>query len=156
MQVPIKSAKLARCFIYRNKLSGNRLYKKEKLCGTIAINTLFTRGEGSVATAYPLRAVWRVNPRRELKNVQFLVSVPKKRFKHAVDRVKLRRRIREAYRLNRQSLVASDEQAVDVAFIYLGDSMAKYADIEQSLIKILDKISKSLTPTELPENEEAD
>ena len=124
-----------------------RLYKKEKLCGTIAIGTLFTHGEGSVATAYPLRAVWRRNEHRQLKNVQFLVSVPKKRFKHAVDRVKLRRRIREAYRLNRAYLQVPQGQAIDVVFIYLGDKIAKYADIEAAMIKALGKMNLALQNT---------
>ena len=133
-------------FLYSEKLTNNRLYKKEKLCGTIAIDTLFTRGESQVATTYPLRAVWRENDRRELKNVQFLVSVPKKRFKHAVDRVKLRRRIRESYRLNRAVLELPEGKAVDVAFIYLGDKIAKYADIEHAMKKALGKITLALTP----------
>lgn len=136
--------KLARCFLLKIELTTFRLYKKEKLCGTIAIGTLFTRGESEVATAYPLRAVWRINEHRELKNVQFLVSVPKKRFKHAVDRVKLRRRIRESYRLNRASLTAPQDKAIDVAFIYLGEKISKYADIEAAMIKVLTKVTLAL------------
>lgn len=121
-----------------------RLYKREKLCSKTAIDLIFTKGEGCVATSYPLRAVWRVNSYRGNKDTQFLISVPKKRFKHAVDRVKLRRRIREAYRLNRVPLTDDENIAMDIAFIYLGNTIAPYKEIEQSLVKVLGKITASL------------
>lgn len=85
-------------------MKGLRLYKKEKLCSTVAIEQLFMRGGEGVqgALAYPLRAVWRKNPRRSSDApVAFVVSIPKKRLRHAVDRVQMRRRVREAYRLAR-------------------------------------------------------
>ena len=67
-------------------MKGLRLYKKEKLCSTVAIEQLFMRGGEGVqgALAYPLRAVWRKNPRRSSDApVAFVVSIPKKRLRHA-------------------------------------------------------------------------
>ncbi len=84
-----------------------RLYKREKLCSVTAIENLFARKEGNgSAMAYPLRAVWRVSERNGA-SIQFLISIPKKRLRHAVDRVTMRRRVREAYRLNRNALTPS-------------------------------------------------
>lgn len=121
-----------------------RLYKREKLCSHTAINLLFTKGEGRVTTAYPLRAVWRINEQRQVKDTQFLISVPKKKFKHAVDRVLLRRRIRESYRLNRSALEKENTTALDIAFIYLGSNICHYSEIEHAIIKLLGKISVAL------------
>ena len=82
----------------------HRLYKKEKLCSTAAVDKLFSpasrAGGNNSVMAYPWRAVWRVSTRRTDPVAQFLITVPKKRLRHAVDRVTMRRRMREAYRLN--------------------------------------------------------
>lgn len=138
-------------------LDSLRLYKKEKLCSKTAIDMLFTRREGNVCTSFPVRAVWRINDKRENKNVQFLISVPKKRFKHAVDRVKLRRRVREAYRLNRHFLPLNENIAIDIAFIYIGSSIEKYEEIERAIVKLLQKISTALnTPEKDFDNEKGD
>lgn len=138
-------------------LDSLRLYKKEKLCSKTAIDMLFTRREGNVCTSFPVRAVWRINDKRENKNVQFLISVPKKRFKHAVDRVKLRRRVREAYRLNRLFLPLNENIAIDIAFIYIGSSIEKYEEIERAIVKLLQKISTALnTPEKYFDNEKGD
>lgn len=131
-----------------------RLYKKEKLCSLTAIDILFTRREGNVCTSFPLRAVWRINDKRTNKNAQFLASIPKKRFKHAVDRVKLRRRVREAYRLNRQHLSCDENIALDIAFIYIGSSIVKYDEIEKAMIKLLQKVSNALNSPEKETNYE--
>lgn len=121
-----------------------RLYKREKLCSLTAINTLFTRGESSMTVVYPIKAVWRRNESRN-GSTQFLISVPKKKIRNAVDRVKIRRRIREAYRLNRSHLVLHDGSApLDIAFIYLSDSSSSYPAIEKAVIKVLQKISERM------------
>lgn len=110
---------------------------------------LFSRGAASdghtavrSAIAYPLRAVWRVNAGRTTGSpVQFLISVPKKRLRHAVDRVQMRRRIREAYRLNRHTYLSDLTDNIDLAFIYIADGLKDYADVEKSIHRILQKLS---------------
>ena len=129
-------------------MKGLRLYKKEKLCSTVAIEQLFSRSCGASSTLdYPLRAVWRDNRRRRSDApVAFLISVPKKRLRHAVDRVQMRRRIREAYRLARPSWPMPEGVRVDLAFVYVADRLMPYAAIERAMGKILAKIQKSLQP----------
>ena len=98
------------------------LNKSHKLCSTIAIDALFMRGADAEAIlAYPLRVVWRVNSARkaDVDTPKFLISVPKRRMRHAVDRVLLRRRVRESYRLNRPELLCGVKQPVDIAFVYM-------------------------------------
>lgn len=114
----------------------------------MAIDQLFGRGGVSVATraalVYPLRAVWRNNPRRlSDAPVQFLISVPKRRLRHAVDRVQMRRRIREAYRLSRHLCPLPADARLDVAFIYVASELMPYAAVERAMHKLLDRISRS-------------
>lgn len=136
-----------------------RLYKKEKLCSTVAIDQLFGRGGVSVATraalVYPLRAVWRNNPRRRSDApAQFLISVPKRRLRHAVDRVQMRRRIRESYRLSRHQYALPADARLDVAFIYVASELMSYAAVERAMHKLLDRISRSTSS--LIANEDTD
>lgn len=124
---------------------GLRLYKKEKLCSEIAIGRLFSRSaDVSSAVAYPLRAVWRQNASRKSDApLAFVISVPKKRLRHAVDRVAMRRRIREAYRLSRHTVDMPEGSRLDVAFLYLSDKLKPYAEVEAAVVALLDKIRKS-------------
>ena len=88
--------------------------------------------------AYPLRAVWRSEHNRSTgSQVQFLISIPKKRLRHAVDRVKMRRRVREAYRLNRHDFENPDKGPVDLAFIYVANELKDYKTVERSVCRIL-------------------
>ena len=99
--------------------------------------------------AYPLRAVWGIDDcstpvAATREKVQFLITVPKKRLRHAVDRVTMRRRVREAYRLNRhESGAAAYEGAhLDIAFIYIADNLEPYSRVEKSVQRILRRIFK--------------
>lgn len=123
-------------------MKGLRLYKKEKLCSETAIERLFMRGSATrSAVAYPLRAIWRQNsPRPSDAPLAFLISVPKKRLRHAVDRVAMRRRIREAYRLARLSYPLPDGSRTDVAFVYLSDSLKPYSSVKTAVESLLGKI----------------
>ncbi len=119
------------------------LGKTHKLCSKTAIDRLFSPHAiqpSSTALAYPLRAVWgQNNDRATGEPVQFLISVPKKRLRHAVDRVTMRRRIREAYRLNRHQNEPTSAP-IDIAFVYISDNLEPYSRVEKSMQKLLQKI----------------
>jgi ribonuclease P protein component len=120
-----------------------RLYKREKLCSDTAIDLLFSRkGEGQAALFYPIRIVWRVNTSRT-GGAKFLISVPKKRLHHAIDRVAMRRLIREAYRLNRSRLGEAIELPVDIAFGYIADMRVDYHRVATAMCRALRAISKA-------------
>ncbi len=123
-----------------------RLSKREKLCSPIDIDALFTNTGGSQAfIAYPLRVVWRVNThRRDPEDVttKFLISIPKRRLRHAVDRVRMRRLVREAYRLGREALTIPASTPVDIAFIFVDSALHPYSDISHAMQKALTRISQ--------------
>ena len=132
-----------------------KLKKDEKLCSRTAVNLLFD--EGKSLMAFPLRAAYRLRPRGE-HPVQFLISIPKKRIRRAVGRVTLRRRMREAYRLNRRELLlAPFEQAgcgVDIAFVYLDSNLAPYSVINEKMVSLLSRIAQEAACQQPPVNEQ--
>ena len=125
-------------------MKGLRLYKKEKLCSPADIDRLFARGADVIsAFHYPLRAVWRLNPARKSNaSLAFVITVPKKRLRHAVDRVAMRRRIREAYRLARADYPMPEGARIDIAFLYVSDRLKPYAAVESAVRDILDKAAR--------------
>lgn len=137
-------------------MKGLRLYKKEKLCSETAIGILFSRNpDNSSSLSFPLRAVWRNNPsRRSDAPISFLISVPKKRLKHAVDRVAVRRRIREAYRLARPDFPLPADKRIDLAFIYVADKIRPYHNIDRAVRNILAAIVAENSSVTVPADEE--
>ena len=118
-----------------------RLPKSHRLCSRTAVEHLFDRESGSrVAVSFPLRAVWRHNPDRPVAGApaQFMITVPKKRLRHAVDRVTMRRRIRESYRLCHSDFPVAEP--TDIAFIYLADTLLPYDRIQAAIRSLLARI----------------
>ena len=111
----------------------NTLKKIERLHGTADTENLFAGKKRSVYI-HPLRVVYKPQTEEGLPT-RIMVVVPKRYFKHAVDRNLLKRRLREAYRLNKRDL------HFDIAFIYSFDEMADFSTIEAAVVKALDKIS---------------
>lgn len=115
------------------------LDKKEKLCSARAIEDLFGPGGASFTRlCYPLRAVARNNPRRRSDApVAFVISVPKKRLHRAVDRVLMRRRIREAYRLCHQDFPLIPGLRIDIAFVYVANDKLPYDKVDAAVHRIM-------------------
>lgn len=119
--------------------------KAERLCGEIRINELFTQGKAFIV--FPLRVVYMSEPKQANVSVKLLVSVPKKRFKRAVKRNLLKRRMREAYRLNKQqieSLVSEKNYTLNLAFSYVANEELPYALIEKKMLEAFNKIGDRL------------
>lgn len=117
------------------------------MCGKKRIDRLFSTGDSVLA--YPIRAVYILQEQAEAP-VSVLVSVPKRHFKHAVDRNRMKRRIREAYRLNKHLLTDSlgEGQYLAVAFLWTNDVTADYPTVEAKMKKLLQRIGEQLRDAE--------
>ncbi len=122
------------------------LGKEERVSGEKRIESLFANGRSFIA--YPLRVVYVANDGSE--NVSIFVSVPKKRIKSAVKRNRVKRLIRETYRLNKFLLKDQlpEKSGLDIAFIYVKDEPAEYRTIEKGMLKALNELAGNRTKKE--------
>jgi len=119
--------------------------KSERLCLQKDIDRLFASGDTFVS--YPLRIVYRSASIDDASKI--LVSVPKKRIKSAVMRNRIKRLIRESYRLNRNVSTEQGKQKenqLHIAFLYLSNDIKTYDDIEKAMRKALDTILQKVKP----------
>ncbi|MDU1906215.1 MAG: ribonuclease P protein component [Dysgonomonas sp.] len=115
--------------------------KNERLCSQKRIDALFSNAESFIA--YPLRIVYILKEDgtdEEGIPLSTLVSVSKKRLKRAVKRNRVKRLIREAYRLNKQPLAEQcviHNKQIDIAFLYLKNELPDYPEIEKAIQKTI-------------------
>lgn len=105
------------------------------------------QGENHSVSAYPLRAVFLPVSTNVQQGVSVLMSVPKKRFHDAVDRNRVKRQLREAYRKHKHVLaekMADRAQGLLIAFIYVSSQIESTASIEKRMIRLLEKIGEAL------------
>ena len=123
----------------------NTLHKAERLNRKKVIEKMFAGGSRSFSL-FPLRVVYL--PVEELEApVSILVSVSKRRFKRAVKRNRVKRLVREAYRLNKSLLLETVQQRgirLAVAFIYLSDRLADMSLIDERMKTALSRIAEDL------------
>lgn len=121
------------------------LCKSQRISRKHLIEQLFGAKNAS-ATAYPLRAVWLTVDREEGDaDIQILVSVSKRRFKHAVKRNRVKRQLREAYRLHPEwrPSVAEGKQLL-IAFIWLADRLYDSDYVAKGVEKAMRKVVKDV------------
>lgn len=123
------------------------LNKSQRIKSKQQIADLFENGKNIIA--YPLRIcyLWNMPTEGQTFENKIMVSVPKKLFKRAVKRNLLKRRIREAYRLNQHLLEeknAETGQYIQIAFTYIAQEPLPFDKIQNAVIKGLNKI-RSLT-----------
>lgn len=111
------------------------LSKHEKLKSTEAIDNLFVGGQSFVE--YPIRVVYKVIEECDGNKVAF--SCSKRNFKHAVDRNRIKRLMREAYRLNKHKL---QQKNFHIIFLYIDRKIQSFQNIEKEMITILSKINQ--------------
>lgn len=112
-----------------------------RLKSKLVIDKLFSGKVSHNVTVYPVRAVYMP---QDSEGITPLFSVSKRHFKHAVDRNRIKRQMREAFRLNKTLL--GDNPHIVIAFIWLSDSHAPSSRIHRSICKALEKICKATQP----------
>ena len=125
------------------------LNKDERLCSKKLIERLFAGGNKSFPT-FPLRVVYMpLSSEENIAEISILISVPKKRFKHAVKRNLVKRQIREAYRQNKYILldvlkVKETNFKIILAFIWLDNKIYSTKLVENKVKKLLTHIAEDI------------
>ena len=134
--------------------------KAERLNSKLTIDKLFAGGNASTV-AFPLRIVYmrmplentieateneaNVSTATAMPPVSVLISVPKKRFRHATDRNRMKRLVREAYRQNKHILwnaLNGKDYRLAIAFVCITDQLPTFRLVSKSMVKALTQISE--------------
>lgn len=93
-------------------------------------------------TIYPFRIYWMIEPDKNRPPVQVALSVSKKRFKKAVDRNLIKRRIREAYRKQKALLdpVFLKGKRLSLLLVYVSNEILSYSTIAEKLTLALQQL----------------
>lgn len=135
--------------------------KKERLCLKKQVGQLFEAGKALMA--YPARVQYLLVDAVDDAPAKILFSVPKKRFKRAVKRNLIRRKMREAWRLHKHLLYPNvpEGKQLLIALIYLDKEVLPYQSVLKGTLKAIDKLTETMaeaadTPDapDTPENKE--
>lgn len=118
--------------------------KEERLTGKKIIDKLFSEGDSFLS--FPLKVVFLETSLTSKYPVQAAFSVGKRNFKLAVHRNKIKRKMREAYRLNKFQLynILEDKQ-VAVFFIFIGKETPEYKHVNSAMEKGIKKLMAKLS-----------
>lgn len=133
-----------------NATTRQTLKKAERITCRKDIEQLFGGGGSRAMSAFPIRMVYLKGEQAAAgqPQAQMLVSVPKRHFKRAVKRNRVKRQVREAYRKNKQALLAPlaahPEARVSVAFIWLDDKLWASDEVESRVRNLLERLGEKL------------
>lgn len=121
------------------------LGKEERLKSNLRIKDLLQSGR--VVSGFPLKIFWDIQQDKQKFPACMAVSVPKRRFRKAVDRNLLKRQIREAYRKNKKIIyepLAVREMNISLVILFLSDEFITFDQLESILKDLLKKIADNL------------
>jgi len=111
--------------------------KEERLSREKWIRELFEKGRS--LQFYPFRVIWLKHPDSQYPFNQVLISVSSRIFKNAADRNTIKRRVREAFRLNKSSIRTAGKWLI--AYIYIAREILPSSLIHQKLSQTLEKLN---------------
>ena len=114
--------------------------KQERLSKKKDIEALFA--EGKSFTLHPLRILFKSNSDQSVITHQVLFSVPARSFKRAVDRNLIKRRLREAYRLNKSQLTTAIK--LHVAYIYIAKEILSFSVVEEKMLQSIQRLKNEI------------
>lgn len=139
------------------------LKKEERICSRKLIERLFGDVKSKSLTAFPIRMVYSVGNRESQQEPQakILVSVPKRQFKRAVKRNRVKRQLREAYRRNKylflDGMAAMPEKTVAIAFVWIDNNLRPTTEVETRVCNLLMRLRERICrPPEEPQKPSAE
>ena len=128
------------------------LSKEERICSKKLMELLFNGGTARSMSSFPLRVVFTTVERQPGQPpASIIVSVPKRHFKHAVDRNRVKRQLREAYRHHKQLLAEAvadtPQKAVALSLIWMDGRHLPSSEIDHKLQNLLTRIASQLSAT---------
>lgn len=124
----------------------NKFYKEERLCSKKSLDLLFKKGSSFLL--YPYRATFLFDAQPHRYPAQVVINVAKKRYKHAVDRNLIKRRTREAYRLQKQVFLyehlTDKNELLLLSLQYVGKEIHPYPFLEKRIKQVFVKITEQI------------
>ena len=128
--------------------------KAERLTGKTSIDRLIEKGKSF--NSFPFRIVWLEVPENTVP-AQIVISVPKRIYKRAVDRNRLKRLIREGYRKNKFMLGEHlSEKKIHLLLVYTSKTIMEYNEMEEKIISALQLLIKKTNPIKSEINNHTD
>lgn len=133
-------------YIYFYSLMSFKFPREEKLKSKTLIQKIFE--EGSAVSKFPLKVLYVRNEAENGVQLKAGVAVPKKNFKSAVHRNRIKRLLRESYRRNKDKIFNNTEGSYALLFLYLGKEIPEYEVIEKNMLAIFERLLKRLNNEE--------
>lgn len=130
-------------------MKSNGLSKKERIHHRDLIRELWKGGDTIVER--PIRLVYRLIDGTEGETVQIMTVAPKRRYKTAVQRNRIKRLLKEAYRINKHSLLDTAKSkgvSLNIMFIYNGREDVDFEFVQAKIILLLHRLESSLKAEE--------
>jgi len=128
----------------------NTFKKEERLCSKKSLDLLFKNGSSFLV--YPFRITYFFIDEPHEYPAHVVINVAKKRYKRAVDRNLIKRRTREAYRVQKEALLYSHLQSQSLLLIslqFIGKEKYAYDFFERKLGLALKKLTSQINPDEV-------
>lgn len=122
--------------------------KSERLCSRKAINLLFERS--NILLSQNFKILWLHRDNHDFVPARIAISVPKRKFRKAVSRNLIKRRIKEIYRRNKDEFyekLTESGLVIDFMIIFSGSEILKSCDMENEIILSLQRLVKDIRRT---------
>jgi ribonuclease P protein component len=118
--------------------------KNERLCSKPLIDQLVQKGNSF--NGFPFKIIW-MEIQESSAPVKIVISVPKRNFKRAVDRNRMKRLIREAYRKNKQTFIERvGNRKIVLLLVYTSKTFMDYVVAEEKIKNVLNRLSNEISP----------
>lgn len=119
--------------------------KNERLTSKTAIEALFAKGKSVSALGFKL--IWVPHSTSLKISAQIVFVVPKRSFKNATDRNKIKRRMREVWRKNKQQVydhLKANELKLALGWLYVGKKIPEYNEVQNAFEQLIKKLKSTL------------